>query len=263
MSRAQRTALIAVVVYLAWVAATYLFEGRVNMMMRPTPLGRATYVLIANVAIGIGLAGSALDAGTMTLKQLGFRSIRRTVIAIVIAGLAGFALFLFQNRPSRDPIVVLNVFAQVLTVSIAEVVVCWALIGGMSEGLTRRYGRWLSLIIGIVAADLLFGAYHLAHSAPFNQPNMVLFLMIPGLVTSLIYFLGRDIYATIVFHNFLGMLGVIQSIDVAFFSRPLYPLYVLMAVSILALVGFDSLVLRRSRPVARRQLTPSVGTADA
>jgi hypothetical protein len=236
MSKAQRTALISIVVYLAWVAATYLFEGRVNMMTRPTPVGRAVYVLIANVVIGIGLAGWALRAsvasGVVTLKQLGFRSLRRTAVAIVIAGLAGCG------------------FAQVLTVSIAEVVVCWALMGATFEGLTRTRGRWVSLIVGIVVADLFFGVYHFAHSAPFNQLSMVLFLMIPGLVTSLVYFLGRDIYATIVIQNFLGMLGVMQNIDVAFFSRPLYPLYALMLISVLTLVGFDVLVIRPSQPEA-------------
>jgi hypothetical protein len=254
MSKAQRTALISIVVYLAWVAATYLFEGRVNMMTRPTPVGRAVYVLIANVVIGIGLAGWALRAsvasGVVTLKQLGFRSLRRTAVAIVIAGLAGFGLFLLRNPPSRHPIVVLNAFAQVLTVSIAEVVVCWALMGATFEGLTRTRGRWVSLIVGIVVADLFFGVYHFAHSAPFNQLSMVLFLMIPGLVTSLVYFLGRDIYATIVIQNFLGMLGVMQNIDVAFFSRPLYPLYALMLISVLTLVGFDVLVIRPSQPEA-------------
>jgi membrane protease YdiL (CAAX protease family) len=259
--------LIAMAVYLAWVVATYLFEGRVNMMTRPTPLGRAAYVLIANVAIGIGLAGwelrSAVASGATTRKQLGFRSIRRTVIAVVIAGLAGFGLFTLQNATSRDPIVVLNAFAQVLTVSITEVVVCWALVGGAFEALTRRYGRWLSLVVGIISADLFFGVYHFAHSAPFNQVNMVLFLMVPGLVTGLVYFLARDIYATILFHNFLGMLGVIQNIDVAFFSRPLYPLYALMLISIIALVALDTLAFRRRQPQAPQQLTRAVGPTEA
>lgn len=266
MLKAQRAALIALVVYLIWTTATYLFEGRVNMMARPTPVGRALYVLIANVAIGIGLAGwalrSSLVSGALAPRDLGFRSVRRTAIAVLITGAVGFGLFLLQNPPSRNPIVMLNVFAQVLTVSIAEIVVCWALIGVTFERLIRSRGHWTSLIVGIAAADLFFGVYHFAHSAPFNQLQMVLFLMVPGLVTSLVYFLGRDIYAAVIIQNFLGMLGVMQNIDVAFFSRPLYPLYALVLVSVLALVGLDVFVIRWSSPEAERQGTPVVARAD-
>jgi hypothetical protein len=234
MSKAQRTALISVAVYLVWMAATYLFEGRVNMMARPTSAGRALYVLIANVVIGIGLAGwvlrSWVASGVVTLRQLGLRPLWRTIVAILIAGLAGFGLFLLQNPPSRDPIVVLNAFAQVLTVSIAEVVVCWALIGATFEGLTRTRGRWVALIVGIVAADLFFGVYHFAHSAPFNQLNMVFFLMIPGLVTGLVYFvnklkqtithLARQHRATVLRAENKGIVDVVNSVSCCVYHRP-------------------------------------------
>jgi hypothetical protein len=242
-------ALFSILVYLLWVAATYLLEGRVNLMVRPTPLGRTLYVLIANVAIGIGLAGwilrLALVSGVATQEQLGFRSAWRTAAAVVIAALVGCGIFLVQRPASLNPIVVLNAFAQVLTVSIAEVLVCWAAIGITFQSLSRPYGRAISMFVGFVTADLFFGVYHFAHSAPFNQVHMVLFLMLIGLVTGLAYFLARDIYATILIQNVLGMIGVMQNIDVTFFSQPLYPLYVLMLISVLALVGFDILVLRR------------------
>jgi hypothetical protein len=71
-------------------------------------------------------------------------------------------------------------------VSIAEVVVCWALVGASFEALTKPKGKLVAMPVGIITATLLFAVYHVAHSAPFNQLNMVLFLLIPGLLTSLV-----------------------------------------------------------------------------
>ncbi|NTU85018.1 MAG: hypothetical protein HGA45_37585 [Chloroflexales bacterium] len=51
--------------------------------------------------------------------------------------------------------------------------VCWALLGGTVEGLLRPRGRALAVVSAIVVADLLFGLFHYAHSAPFNQLSMV------------------------------------------------------------------------------------------
>ena len=89
-----------------------------------------------------------------------------------------------------NPIVILNAHSQVLVVSIAEVMVCWVIVGASFESLVKSRGRIASLVVGILTPDIFFGIYHFAHSPPFNQIGMVLFLMIPGLVTSLVYFLG-------------------------------------------------------------------------
>jgi membrane protease YdiL (CAAX protease family) len=209
--------------------------------------------LLANVVIGIGVAVWALRlfvaSNIRTAKQLGFRSLKRTSIALLIAFAVGGGLFLLQSLPSTDPLVLFNGFAQVLPVSIAEVVVCWAVIGGSFEAWAQSKGKVTGIIGGIVAANFLFGLYHFAHSAPFNQVWMVFFLMIPGLVTSLVYFLGRDLYATIILHNFLGMTGVMQNVDLDRFSQPLYHLYILLIVSVAVLMIADNYFIRRLRGV--------------
>lgn len=249
LSTITQAILLALGVYLLWTAVTYLLEGRTGLLQNPTPAGRAIYVLSANVAIGIGLAVWALRMFVMSniagAKQLGFQPLKRTIIAGLIAVAAGGGLFLLQNPPSLNPLVLFNGFAQVLPVSIAEVVVCWAVIGGSFEAWAKPKGKVVGMIVGIVAANFLFGVYHYAHSAPFNQTWMVFFLMIPGLVTSLVYFLGRDLYATILFHNFLGMTGVMQNVDLARFSQPIYHLYILLIISLIVLVAADVFFIRR------------------
>jgi hypothetical protein len=227
--------------FLAWTLATYSLEGRIGLTRHPTVLGRVLYVVIANVLIGVFAAGwvlrSALRAGEVSSEQLGFRSLPRTLIAVALALVAALGAFALLNPPSLEPIILMNLFAQVLPVSTAEVVVCWALIGVGVEALMRARGRALALVLGIVAADVLFGLYHFAHSAPFNQLGTVLFLMLPGVVTSLVYFLGRDIYAAIAIQNFAGMIGVGRNIDLMFFREPRYPLLLLALLSVAALIG--------------------------
>jgi hypothetical protein len=241
------TLLSALALFLVWTLATYWFEGRINMLQNPTLLGRWTYVLIANIAVGTLAAGWLAHrwsvSGLVTPTQLGFRTVGRSIIAIVIAGGLGFGLFLLMGPASTKLLVLLNGFAQALQTSIAEVLVCWVIIGGSVEGLARPKGRIVAILLALVAANVLFGIYHFGHSAPFNQLSTVLFLMLPGLVTSLVYFLGRDIYAAILIQNYLGMIGVMRSIDLTYFNQPLYPLYVLTLLSILALVAVHWLMV--------------------
>lgn len=115
---------------------------------------------------------------------------------VTVAGTIGVLLFVIQGPASLNPVVISNVFSQTLPTSIAEVVVCWAVLGASMESFSRnRFGKKLSVIVGIIISTVLFGVYHFAHSEPFNQVNMVMILMLPGLITSIAYFVGRNIYA--------------------------------------------------------------------
>lgn len=66
------------------------------------------------------------------------------------------------------------------------------------------------------------------------------FLTAIGLVTSAYFFVSRDVYGTIAFHNFLGIFGVIQALgtsgNLANFERPVVLLLVMVAVSIAMLI---------------------------
>jgi membrane protease YdiL (CAAX protease family) len=78
----------------------------------------------------------------------------------------------------------------------------------------------IPILIGAVVASVLFGVYHFAHSPPFNEFNMVLFLMIPAMAPSVVYFVGRDIYVAIIIQNFLGIFGIMQTINLQAYSQP-------------------------------------------
>jgi hypothetical protein len=206
----------AAVLYLLWTAATWVFEGRVLTLLRPeATTERIVYAFVVNLLLGIGGAVWLVRrwrARGADGTYSGFGSWARTGVAAA-AGLAlGFGFYLMQGAPSLDAVVLVNAFAQVLVVSAAEVLVCWSVVGWATWLAARRLGNAPALLVAAVVSSALFGAYHFAHSPPFNTVPMVAFLSGIGLATSLFYFVSRDAFGTIVFHNFLGTYGVVEAL---------------------------------------------------
>jgi hypothetical protein len=76
---------------------------------------------------------------------------------------------------------------------------------------------------------------------------VVVFLTVVGLVTSAFFFVSRDVYGTIAFHNCLGILGVIRALDasgnLSAFERPIIPLLVMAVIAVALLVLAHVLLL--------------------
>jgi hypothetical protein len=222
---------LAVGLYLVWVLATYLLEGRIHTFLRPEAMGaRLTYALVANVLIGIG--GSALvirflsRAGTLSTEQAGFRGLGHAAIAVAIGVALGFALYALQGAPSWNPMVLINAYSQVLVGSIAEILVCWAVIGSVSQSLLQDRGRWISLILAAIIASVFF-------------------------------FVSRDVYGTIAFHNFLGILGVIRALEasgnLSALESPILALWIMAVVAVAVLIAAQVLLLNSGAvPTPRR-----------
>ena len=208
---------LAFVLWACWFVATYLLEGRLLTLLRPDAVGaRVRYLLVANLAIGTVAAGLVLRrlfrTGVVSSRQVGFHGVRRTVVAVLAGGVIGSGLYVAQGPPTLEPVVLLNGLAQVLAVTIPEVLVCWAVLGGALEGaLVPRIGRWATAVAGSGAA-VLFGVYHYAHSPPFNTLQLVALLTAVGVMTSVFFLLTRNVYGTIVFHNFMAAFGVLRAL---------------------------------------------------
>lgn len=246
----------AVALFALWTLATWWFEGRIQTFSRPDAVvDRLVYTLVANVLIGV-------IAATVLLRFLiretregrglsGFTSWRRTALWAPLGFAAGLGLYVLQGAPSTDPVILLNAYAQVFVVSMAEVVVCWSVVAAM-VALGVDAAKWLAIPVAAVVASLLFGLYHFAHSAPFNTVGMVGFLTAIGLLTSVVFFLSRDVYATILFHNFLGTLGVVQALaaqdELAAFRTLQAPLVGTAVVAFLVLIAADLSIIRRTAP---------------
>lgn len=260
--------LVAVGTYVAWTALTWLLEGRLETLLRPDAvMDRLVYTGVANVVFGTAVAllvvREFVASGFTTRVRLGFRTAPRTLGAVVLGGLLGFGLFVLQQPPTTDPVVVLNVFAQVLPVSIAEVVVCWVLVGGSVAALLRHRGVTPPLAAGtaLVVSAVLFGVYHLAHSPPFNSVEMVVLLTGVGLATGLVYFVTGSVYGALVFHNAMALFGVVSSLATAgrleTYQQPAIPLLVtaVVALAVLVVVEWFLLTERRSAASASESVT--------
>lgn len=244
--------IIAILIYLAWISTTYLLEGRVNLLQKNDPLGRLEYIVIANIVIGIVIPlivlRFAIMTGMLSAEQIGFRSMINTAILTAIAGIVGLILFLVQGPASLNPIAIINVFLQTLPTSIAEVIVCWVFVGTSIELLANdRFGKKIALMLGLAVSVILFGLYHFAHSEPFNQPQIVVFLMLPGVLTGIVYVFGRNLYAAMVFHNFQGLFGVLAAAPLSQMLQIQPPVILLASVSILSLIIMDRFVIHRIR----------------
>jgi hypothetical protein len=238
---ALRNALLA---YLGWVAATYLLEGMVGTLTRPEAVGlRLAYALVANLAIGVLLPlwiiRGLVRAGWGAPGDFGFSASGRTAMSVAAAAIVGYALFALSQTEPVHPLVVLNSFAQVWVVSVAEIVVCWGLVGATVFLALRRWSRRGAYLIAAIAASVLFGVYHFAHSAPFNEVRMVVFLTGIGLVTSLWWFVSRDVYGTAIFHNFFGVTGVLAALK----AGGLVPEQPALAVPLVVTAGVVTLAL--------------------
>ena len=88
-----------------------------------------------------------------------------------------------------------------------------------------------------------------AHSAPFNTVSMAAFLSTIGLLTSVSLFISKDVYGTIVIHNFLGVFGVLQAQvaqdKLASFETVQVPLIANALITLAFLIALDVLFNRR------------------
>lgn len=269
-SQRMRALLLALLLYLVWALVTYLMEGRLRTFLRPEAReDRLAYALVANVAIGVVAAavvlGHFLRWRIVTPGQIGLRSFQHTVVCSAVTMALGFAAYVLLRPASMNPIVLGNVYAQALNVSAAEVLVCWAATGPLLRVSLRRRLPSLSLPVAVLVCITLFGVYHFAHSPPFNSPRVVIFLSAVGLFTSVFYFFSRDLYATILFHNWLGVVGVTQAIAnsgrLSIFETPLPTLHVTAVFGVVLLVALDVLWLPRPARETRFKETRVGGAA--
>ena len=95
-------------------------------------------------------------------KTVRFQPIKRTLIVVAITGVIGYFYYIVQYSISLDTIILLNVFAQTLPTFIAEVVICWVILGIAFESFIQPDGRRgrgrriTSIIIGAIVATILF-----------------------------------------------------------------------------------------------------------
>ncbi|WOB06974.1 hypothetical protein [Piscinibacter gummiphilus] len=264
----KRTVLVgALGVFILWSFATWLLEGRMHTLLRPDAVvDRIVYALVGNLLLGVSVGLASIvhftHSGAIKANSAGLGSARRTLAAVAVGLGLGLGLYVLLNPPTMNPVVMLNAFSQVFVVSAAEVVVCWAVIGAAAEASFSQ--GWTRILLAALTSSVLFGLYHFAHSPPFNTWGMVGFLTVVGLGTSTFFFASRDVLGTAVFHNFLGMLGVLQALANAGAlgkMQRIQPMLLGTAVLCVATVLLFQFVILRRRGPQKRVTTVAQHTA--
>ena len=258
MSRIEVVA-SAIGLFGVWMLATYLLEARLGTFLKPDATTRFVYTAVSNVLIGTVGASLVIRALVRRARfphvtTYGIATPLRILVLVPVAALVAGLFLIGQRLPTSDPVILANAFAQVLVVSIAEVVVCWALLAAV---LRNALGSgYMSAASAVVFPALAFGVYHFAHSPPFNTPAMVLLLSGVGVATGIFFFLGGDLYGTVVLHNAFALRGVIQALgesgNLDRYASPQFPLIATAIAAVVVLIIADVMLIRPVVRVASR-----------
>jgi hypothetical protein len=201
-SPAIRLLLIPFLVYLAWLLEIFLLAGNNHLLEHPEPAGIALYTVIGCILTGMVIPiiciRKAFITGAVNMFQIGFRTIRRTILACSATGAIGFGMMLLFNPFGTDRIAFANALILLLPTAIASVMVCWVLVGTHVQAFVRGGGAVLSITVGVVITSLLFMSATLAENPSIRQEGALFWPIGIGIGAALFFFAVRDVYATVI-----------------------------------------------------------------
>jgi len=206
-SGALRLLVIPFLIYLVWVLDTFLLEGSMGVISRYQPLPLFLYTIVANILIGIIVPVVCLRpaflSGAINMFQIGFRSLRRILAAVLFTVLFCYLLLVTFTHYGSGRLSLCWTFALMLPLAIAGVMVCWVLLGTHIQAYVRTHGAFVSILAGVAATGILFGVSSAALSAhPVGIPGYMP-LFCAGFISAIFFFSVRDVYASAVFLAFL------------------------------------------------------------
>ena len=202
LSPALRLLVIPFLVYLAWLLEIFLLAGNNHLLEHPEPVGIALYTVIGCILTGMIIPiiciRKAFMSGAVNLFQIGFRTVRRTILACSFTGAVGFGLIILFNPFGTDRIAFANAFLLLLPTAAASVMVCWVLAGTHVQAFVRTGGAVLSITSGVVITSLLFASATLVANPSVRSEGALFWPVCIGMGAGLFFFAVRDIYATII-----------------------------------------------------------------
>ena len=248
-----RLLVIPLAMYTVWVLATFLLEGTVSLFQHPDSLGICLYTIMACILSGmvipiIWIRGSFMS-GAVNMFQIGFRAVRRTVMACALTTLAGYMSVVLFSPFGTDRIAFAEMFLILLPTAIASVMVCWVLVGTHVQAFVRSGGTLISIIAGSLVTAGLFCLTSLAHSPAVRvQPAIAGFLVL-GLSAAVFFFAVRDVYAGSIF-TAVGLTFVIADRIIIKNIQAMMPaVYGSALLAVIALVGIHLYLTRNFRTI--------------
>ena len=246
-SPALRLLVIPLLVYLAWLLEMYLLAGSRHLLEHPEPAGIALYTVVGCIITGmilpILLIRKAFIAGSVNMFQIGFRAVRRTLLACSVSGIIVLGLVLLASPFGTDRMAFANAFVLLLPTAAASVMVCWVLAGTHVQAFARSGGAVLSITAGVVITTLLFASATVALSPSVRQEGSLFWPVCIGIGTALFFFAVRDVYATTILVAGFCVFALAGTFDHGYLyatSTWIYASSLLAVVMLLAIHGYLS-----------------------
>lgn len=201
-SPAIRLLLIPGLVSLAWLLEVFLLAGNTRLLENPEPISFAVYTVVGCILTGMVIPviciRKAFVTGAVNMFQIGFRSMRRTLLACSVTGGVSFAMVILFNPFGMDRVAFAHACLLLLPTAAATVMVCWVLTGTHVQAYVRSGGAILSVTTGVVITSILFAAATLAASPSVRQEGMLFWPVCTGIGAALFFFAVRDVWATVI-----------------------------------------------------------------
>src|SRR5271157_3398 len=234
--------LTPLVIVLIWLLENYLLAGNTRLFQQASVPGLVLYTVLAGILVGIIVPivriRAAFLSGAVNMFQIGFRSARRTVAAVSLTALAGYAFVIIKGMPGiegLDRLECATLFMLLLPTAIATVIICWVLVGTHIQAYFRSEGVVVSVITGIVITALIFA---LSLSILFAGPDFrELFtgFFVAGCIAAFFFFAVRDVYATIIVVTSCLVVLLNARIDPAYLG-PISPAVILCGIVVMVVL---------------------------
>jgi hypothetical protein len=196
--------IIPLVIVIIWLLENYLLAGTTRLFKEASLPGLVLYTVLSGIIVGILVPvvriRAAFLSGSVNMFQIGFRSLRRTVAAVSLTALTGYAGMVIVSLSGQgfDRFTGAMLFILLLPTAIAAVMICWGLIGTHVQAYVRSGGAAISVFTGVLLTALVFAISMTALFAAADFREMFVGFFVLGGVGALFFFAVRDIYATII-----------------------------------------------------------------
>jgi len=234
-----RLLVIPFTVYIAWLLEIFLLEGSLDLFYRFDPPLLFVYTLIACILTGIIVpllcVRTAFVSGTVNLFQIGFRSLRRTIIACTLTGIICYGAVIFLNPFGTDRFAFAHALLFFLPGAIASVMICWVLAGTHVQAFVRGGGMVISISAGIMVTALLFGMTTFAYFPAAIRQDIFFSLVSTGIIGAFFFFAVRDVYSTSLVVGVCSVFAMSDRISLHYLQDPVYIwINAILAIGVLA-----------------------------
>jgi hypothetical protein len=233
---------LPLVIVLAWMLENYLLAGNPRLFAQASLSGLVIYTVLSGLIVGILVpvvrVRAAFLSGAVNMFQIGLRSLRRTVAAVSLTALAGYAVFVFLSLAGQglDRGTAAMLFLFLLPTAIAAVMLCWVLAGTHVQASVRSGGIVVSVLAGVLLTTLVFAfAMTVIFAVPDPRDHLIGFLAL-GFISAIIFFAVRDVWATVIVVTEGLVLLLAPAIDPAYLASPVAALCGILSVLVLMCV---------------------------